>query len=215
MVGALILVVTGIGAGADPSATDPSTVASGVPTFPSTSDEDVDITENLDLKLLKDQTATQAEQVMQAQSELSERAAAAADQLRLSQWVLPVTGYRLSARFGQSGSLWSNGHTGLDLAGPSGSTIVSMAAGTVTEAGFDGPYGNKTVVTLEDGTEIWYAHQSRITASAGKTVDPGEPIGFTGSTGNVTGPHLHVEIRPGGGEPIDPLRALAEHGVNP
>lgn len=222
MVGALALVAAGIGAGAPSFPTGSDTLASSGQAISSTAslvdvdgDSDVDISEPIDPQVLEEQTATQAEQAMQAQADLTERAQAAADELESNQWVLPVTGYRLSARFGQSSSMWSSSHTGLDLAGPSGSTIVSMTAGTVTEAGYDGAYGNKTVVTLEDGTEIWYAHQSRIAVSAGDTVDPGEEIGYTGATGNVTGPHLHVEVRPGGGEPVDPLGALAEHGVDP
>ncbi len=242
VVGAFVLVVAGLGAGAVSSETDVDSVASSHRTIMASytgsgGGLDVDITEDMDPQVLEEQTAIQAEQTMQARANLTERAQAAADQAaeeraaekaaeeraadqaaeerEADQWVLPVTGYRLSARFGQSSSLWSSTHTGLDLSGPSGSTIVSVAAGTVTEAGYDGAFGNKTVVTLEDGTEVWYAHQSRIAVSPGDAVKPGQTIGYTGATGNVTGPHLHLEIRPGGGEPVDPLGVLAEHGVNP
>ncbi|MGH3358613.1 MAG: M23 family metallopeptidase, partial [Nocardioidaceae bacterium] len=69
--------------------------------------------------------------------------------------------------------------------------------------------------TLEDGTEIWYCHQNAFAVSEGQVVAPGETIGEVGSTGNVTGPHLHLEVRPGGGEPVDPYAALQEHGVTP
>lgn len=222
MVGAFVLVVAGVGAGAVSSQTDSDSLAASYQTISASytgsadgAGGDVDITEDLDPEVLEEQTATQAEQTMQAQASLTERAQAAADELESDQWVLPVTGYRLSAQFGQSSSLWSSTHTGVDLAGPSGSTIVSIAAGTVTETGYDGAYGNKTVVTLEDGTEVWYAHQSRTAVNVGDSIAPGQTIGYTGSTGNVTGPHLHLEIRPGGGDPVDPIGVLAEHGVNP
>ncbi len=93
--------------------------------------------------------------------------------------------------------------------------LGNMATGVVTEVGYDGSYGNKTVVTLDDGTEIWYCHQSSQTVSVGDVVAPGETIGAVGSTGNTTGPHLHLEVRPDGGDPVDPYTVLAEHGVSP
>lgn len=133
---------------------------------------------------------------------------------RKNQWVMPVATYQLTARFGQQSSLWSSGsHTGLDFAGPSGTEIVAVAGGTVTSAGYSGAYGMRTVLTLPDGMEIWFAHQSQISVSAGQTVQPGDVIGYTGATGNVTGPHLHLEVRPAGGSPVDPVAVLASHGV--
>lgn len=131
-------------------------------------------------------------------------------------WVLPVDNYRLTNRFGDARSYYSSGyHTGLDFAAPSGTPIRAVAGGTVTSAGYDGSYGNKTVITLEDGTQMWYAHQSSITVSAGDTVAAGDQIGYVGSTGNSTGPHLHLEVRPGAGDPVDPFRALQVNGVTP
>jgi murein DD-endopeptidase MepM/ murein hydrolase activator NlpD len=85
----------------------------------------------------------------------------------------------------------------------------------VTETGYDGSYGNKTVVTLEDGTELWYCHQTSFLVDVGDVVRGGEAIGTVGSTGNSTGPHLHLEVRPGGGDPVDPFTALLEHGITP
>ena len=67
----------------------------------------------------------------------------------------------LTARFGQYG-LWSSYHTGLDFNGNTGDPITSVANGVVISAGYDGAYGNKTVVQLEDGTEIWYCHQNSL-----------------------------------------------------
>jgi len=129
-------------------------------------------------------------------------------------WQLPVTSYHLTARFGDYG-LWSSYHTGLDFAAPSGTAIYAVANGTISSASYDGSYGNKTVETLEDGTELWYCHQTSFVVSAGETVHAGELIGYVGSTGHVTGPHLHLEVRPGGGDPVDPYSALVVHGVTP
>ncbi len=81
--------------------------------------------------------------------------------------------------------------------------------------GYEGAYGNRTVITLRDGTDIWYCHQSRIAVTVGQTVDPGEVIGYTGSTGNVTGPHLHLEVHPHGGGPVDPCRSCASTASTP
>ncbi len=134
--------------------------------------------------------------------------------LKLNQWSLPVASYRLTARFGDYG-LWSSYHTGLDFAASSGTPIYAVANGTISSASYDGSYGNKTVETLEDGTELWYCHQTSYVVSAGETVHAGELIGYVGSTGHVTGPHLHLEVRPGGGDPVDPYSALVVHGVQP
>ena len=146
---------------------------------------------------------------------LGRAAEARAGQIAKNQWVLPTTGYHLTARFGMAGGLWSSNHTGLDFAAPSGTPIVAVANGTITKTGSAGAYGNQTIETLADGTEIWYCHQSSIGVSAGQTVTSGQQIGTVGSTGNTTGPHLHLEVRPGGGDPVDPFGALVFHGVTP
>jgi murein DD-endopeptidase MepM/ murein hydrolase activator NlpD len=129
--------------------------------------------------------------------------------------VLPVAGYRLTGRFGDRSGLWSSMHTGLDFAAPSGTPIRSVAAGRVVSAGYDGRYGNKTVVLLADGTELWYCHQTTIGVRVGQQVRAGQQIGAIGSTGNVTGPHLHLEVRPHAGDPVDPLTWLRRQGLQP
>ena len=137
---------------------------------------------------------------------------AQSEKIALNQWVAPTDPIVLTARFGDYG-LWSGYHTGLDFNGNTGDPIYDIAAGVVTSAGYDGSYGNKTVVTLDDGTEIWYCHQNQFNVSVGDHVRPGQLIGYIGSTGHVTGSHLHVEVRPGGGDPVDPYTALTLHGV--
>ncbi|MBF4161738.1 M23 family metallopeptidase [Nocardioides sp. CBS4Y-1] len=158
----------------------------------------------------------QAEQRNAALAQLAASAEKRSSVLAENAWGLPVAAgaYHLTARFGEYG-LWSSYHTGLDFAAPTGTTIMAIAGGTVTSAGYDGAYGNKTVVTLDDGTEIWYCHQTTINVSVGQSVVSGQPIGTVGSTGHVTGPHVHIEVRPGGGDPVDPYAAMVAHGDTP
>lgn len=131
------------------------------------------------------------------------------------QWVLPVSGYDLTGRFGQSSGLWASTHTGLDFAAPEGAEIRSIGPGVVTEASSDGAFGNKTVVRLDDGTVLWYSHQSEFGVEVGQQLEPGDLLGYVGSTGNVTGPHLHLEVHPADGEPVDPEAWLSSHSVDP
>ncbi|WAZ22657.1 M23 family metallopeptidase [Streptomyces cinnabarinus] len=132
------------------------------------------------------------------------------------QYTLPTSSFTLTSTFGQAGSMWSSGyHTGLDFAAPTGTLLKAVHTGTITSAGWDGSYGYKTVLTLEDGTEIWYAHQSSISVSVGQKVTTGDIIGRVGATGNVTGAHLHMEVHPeGSSSGIDPLAWLRDKGLN-
>ncbi len=129
-------------------------------------------------------------------------------------WVLPVAGYHLTGRFGQSSGLWSSTHTGLDFAAPEGREIRSIAPGVVTAASYDGAFGNKTVVRLDDGTVLWYCHQSQLGVKVGQRLVAGDLLGYVGSTGNTTGPHLHLEVHPGKA-PVDPEGWLTGHDLQP
>jgi murein DD-endopeptidase MepM/ murein hydrolase activator NlpD len=162
---------------------------------------------------LAEAAESQARERNAALSQLAAQAQAQADIIAENRWVAPLTPIVLTARFGDYG-LWASYHTGLDFNGNDGDPITSIANGVVTDAGYDGSYGNKTVVTLEDGTELWYCHQTTIGVSVGDTVLSGQTIGTVGSTGNVTGSHLHIEVRPGGGDPVDPYAAFIVHGVD-
>jgi murein DD-endopeptidase MepM/ murein hydrolase activator NlpD len=164
---------------------------------------------------LVDEAEAQNRERNAALAKLAQQAENQAHKLRLNQWVIPLSGYHLTAQFGDYSGLWSHYHTGLDFAAPSGTTIHAIANGVVTSVGYDGAYGNKTVITLDDGTELWYCHQTSYTVSEGQEVHAGDTIGYVGSTGNVTGPHLHLEVRPGGGDPVDPYAALVVHGLTP
>lgn len=165
---------------------------------------------------LQDAADAQSVQRDAALQKLAQSAQSYADKIAANTWVspLPAGSYRLTATFGQFG-LWATTHTGLDMAAPTGTPVRSVASGVVTSAGYDSSYGFKTEVTLADGTEIWYAHQDSIGVSVGETVTPGQQIGEVGNTGNSTGSHLHIEVRPGAGDPVDPHAALIAHGVTP
>ncbi|WP_371934786.1 M23 family metallopeptidase [Streptomyces sp. KL118A] len=131
-------------------------------------------------------------------------------------YVIPTSSYTLTSHFGDAGSMWSSGHhTGLDFAAPTGTPLKAVHTGTVKEAGWAGAYGYRTVLELEDGTEIWYCHQSSLNVSAGQKVSTGDVIGRVGATGNVTGPHLHMEVHTPDGTGIDPLGWLQGKGLNP
>jgi murein DD-endopeptidase MepM/ murein hydrolase activator NlpD len=155
-----------------------------------------------------------------AKKKAEEEAAKKAEAERLAklakQYTLPTSSYTISSTFGQAGPYWSSGHhTGLDFAAPTGTPIKAVHSGTITEAGWNGSYGYKTVLTLDDGTEVWYAHQSSIGVSVGQKVSTGDVIGRVGATGNVTGAHLHLEVHTGGStNGVDPLAWLRGKGLN-
>ena len=95
-------------------------------------------------------------------------------------------------------------HNGIDIPGPTGQPIYAAAAGTVVKAGPFGGYGNAVVIDHGEGLSTVYAHQARVGTTVGATVEAGDTIGYVGSTGFSTGPHLHFEVRTGG-QPVDPL----------
>ncbi|MDX2759540.1 LysM peptidoglycan-binding domain-containing M23 family metallopeptidase [Streptomyces europaeiscabiei] len=130
---------------------------------------------------------------------------------------LPIQGATVGTAYKTAGSMWSSGyHTGVDFVAPTGTTLKSVGAGTVVSAGWGGAYGNQVVIKLADGYYAQYAHLSSISVSAGQSVSGGQQIGLSGATGNVTGPHLHFEIRttPNYGSDIDPLAYLRSKGVS-
>ncbi|MFI7388393.1 M23 family metallopeptidase [Streptomyces sp. NPDC049813] len=129
---------------------------------------------------------------------------------------LPVASYTITGTFGQPGSMWSSGyHTGLDFAASTGTPIHAIHGATVTEAGWAGAYGYRTILTLDDGTELWFCHQSSMNVSVGQKVSTGDVIGRVGATGNVTGAHLHLEVHPGGDATgVDPAVWLRGKGLS-
>ncbi|SES48997.1 Murein DD-endopeptidase MepM and murein hydrolase activator NlpD, contain LysM domain [Streptomyces sp. yr375] len=145
------------------------------------------------------------------------RAAREAERKLLNAFVPPITGSYVSTGYHASSSLWSSGsHTGIDFHAATGTTVHAVGLGTVVEAGWGGSYGNQIVIKMNDGTYTQYGHLSSIGVSVGQQVAPGQQIGLSGATGNVTGPHLHFEARTSAeyGSDIDPVAYLRQHGVN-
>ena len=109
--------------------------------------------------------------------------------------IRPVSGI-ITSRYGQRAS---GNHSGLDIATSTGTTIVAAAAGTVTSSGWDGNgLGYCVRISHGNGVETVYGHCSKLYVTAGQTVAQGEAIAAVGSTGNSTGPHLHLEIKVNG-----------------
>ncbi|PZH04259.1 peptidase M23 [Streptomyces sp. NTH33] len=151
----------------------------------------------------------------QQAAELRKAAEEAARKERLRpKFALPVLPRGLSAYYGQAGVNWMSVHTGIDFPVPYGTTVMAATDGTVRTE-WNSAYGNMMIVTAMDGTETWYCHLSSYRVPSGTAVKAGDPIAYSGNSGNSTGPHLHFEVRPGGGSPIDPLSWLRSHGINP
>ncbi|GAA0952345.1 hypothetical protein GCM10009554_55240 [Kribbella koreensis] len=167
----------------------------------------------LALSAAKAQAAAKAKALAKAAA--AAKAEALAKAAAAPKVVLPTTGYHLTAGFGQAGGRWARNHTGLDFAAPLGTPIRSVMAGEVIQADYEGAYGRQVKVRHADGTVTSYSHMSEFDVSVGDTVKAGDQVGAIGVTGNTTGPHVHFEVLPGGGDPIDPKPWLREHGVNP
>ena len=102
---------------------------------------------------------------------------------------------------------WGRMHEGLDIAASYGAPISAASSGTVIYAGWMGGYGNLVVIDHGGGLATAYGHQSSIAVSSGSQVSQGQTIGYVGSTGHSTGPHLHFEVRVNGSA-VDPMGYL-------
>ncbi|GAA3157291.1 M23 family metallopeptidase [Streptomyces echinatus] len=157
--------------------------------------------------------AKRAEEVRAAKA----RAAREAERKRLNAFTAPIAQSYVSTGYQASSSLWSSGsHTGVDFHAASGTTVHAVGSGTVVSTGWGGAYGNQIVIRMADGMYTQYGHLSSIGVTVGQKVVPGQQIGLSGATGNVTGPHLHFEARttPDYGSDVDPVAYLRHHGVN-
>jgi murein DD-endopeptidase MepM/ murein hydrolase activator NlpD len=162
------------------------------------------------LAAYREQTLRRAKALAAAKAAAAAKARAQAASVRMM-----ISGYHITATFNQGGSHWAHTHTGLDFAAPIGTRIGSVMAGEVISAEFAGAYGRRVEVRHDDGTVTWYCHMSEFTVSVGDRVAAGDQVGSVGVTGNTTGPHLHFEVHPDGGDPVDPYPWLQEHGLNP
>jgi murein DD-endopeptidase MepM/ murein hydrolase activator NlpD len=112
----------------------------------------------------------------------------------------------VTSRFGRR---WGRIHKGIDIAGPIGTPINAAADGIVTAAGWQsGGYGNLVEIRHSDGTTTRYGHNSQLSVAVGQTVRQGQLVARMGSTGRSTGSHLHFEIRPSGGNAVNPIAHL-------
>ncbi|MFB8349940.1 M23 family metallopeptidase [Streptomyces niveus] len=136
---------------------------------------------------------------------------AAAREAARPKFAIPVANHALSAYYGQAGVNWMSMHTGIDFPVSYGTPVMAATDGTVRTQ-WNGAYGNMAIVTAPDGTETWYCHLSSTKIRSG-TVKAGDEIAYSGNSGNSTGPHLHFEVRPGGGSAIDPLSWFRSHGL--
>jgi murein DD-endopeptidase MepM/ murein hydrolase activator NlpD len=124
--------------------------------------------------------------------------------------IWPVDG-RLMGPYGQRTDPFSGEgayHTGVDISAPSGTPIRAAADGIVSFAARSGGYGRLVIVDHGGGFETYYAHLSRYDVLQGQEIRRGNVVGAVGSSGRVTAPHLHYEVR-NGGAPVNPYRFLA------
>lgn len=119
---------------------------------------------------------------------------------------LPRGSYRLSGRFGATGS-WARYHTGQDLSAPAGTAVFAVVAGTVVASSAGAWAGIHVIVRAADGTHTLYAHLNSKQVNPGTTISAGQQIGRVGATGRAFGTHLHLEYYPQGIRPGDVYRA--------
>lgn len=119
----------------------------------------------------------------------------------------PTDSQSITSYFGgrdSPGGIGSTNHMGIDIGASEGTPIYAALPGTVTTAGWYGGYGNAVIIDHGGGMQTLYGHMSAVGTSPGMNVMPGQVIGFVGSTGNSTGPHLHFSVLQDG-QWLDPL----------
>ncbi len=123
--------------------------------------------------------------------------------LAYGEFVAPCRG-AVTSRFG-----WreSGRHTGIDIGVPVGTSVKAADGGKVTFAGWLGGYGRLVIIDHENGYSTYYGHNSSLKVKAGERVYRGQVIALSGASGNVTGPHLHFEVRKNG-VPVDPSKFI-------
>ncbi|MFF3847252.1 M23 family metallopeptidase [Streptomyces sp. NPDC002328] len=131
-------------------------------------------------------------------------------------WTAPTRDYWLTAGYADRGARWAHRHTGQDFAVPTGTPVYSVGPGTVRVTTCGDGFGRQVVVRHPDGYFTQYAHLSRIDVRTGRRVAAGQRLGLSGATGNVTGPHLHFEVRvtPYMGSAVSPLPWLRRKEVD-
>lgn len=220
VVGVAGIAAASVGGGDDDKETQAAAAADAQPVKPSVANNKLD-TQLKDLSAdagdFADRASRTQERIdLKAKQEAARKQAAeeaARKEAMRPKFVLPVKQHGLSAFFGQAGVNWMSQHSGIDFPVSYGTPVMAATDGTV-KTQWNSAYGNMAIVTAKDGTETWYCHLSSHTVMSGP-VKAGDVIARSGNSGNSTGPHLHFEVRPGGGAAIDPLPWLRSHGLNP
>ena len=147
--------------------------------------------------------------------EASDSLAAHTQQLAATPSIKPTAGF-LTSRFSYiryHPILHENRpHEGIDITAPYGSPIIAPAAGRVVKVGWENGYGLMVVLQHGYGLETKYAHMSRTAVAVGRSVKRGDRLGWVGSTGLSTGPHLHYEVLVNG-KPVDPMRYILPDAI--
>ena len=127
--------------------------------------------------------------------------------------------YKVTTPFGVKGRMWSSGrHEGVDYAAPVGAVVVAPCAGKVVQVGqvWGAAFGRNSVLLRVEGGHLLFAHLSANSVKVGQTLAVGDVIGKVGAEGNVTGPHLHMELQAGPGWKrgggLDPAKLIAGSG---
>ena len=131
---------------------------------------------------------------------------AALSNARMPEWMAPVEQYVTTARFGDRGRHWTTRHTGLDFKAPWGTPVYAVHDGTVVKLAWHHAYGRMVLLEISPGVTVWYCHLSAVTIAPGP-VHVGQQLGRIGTSGNATGPHLHLEVRVAD-RPTDPQTFL-------
>lgn len=126
--------------------------------------------------------------------------------------IWPLNGF-VTSSFGMRASPFGGGnrrfHKGLDIVSRIGTPIVAPAQGEVIMSAPDGAYGNSVEINHGSGIVTKYAHMQRCAVQAGQWVKRGEIVGYVGTSGRTTGPHLHYEVRLNG-VPVNPMRYILD-----
>ena len=156
------------------------------------------------------QTPAAAEAPQAAASQPAQAEAAPAPVAKKADWVLPMS-EPTSSCFGPR---WGTEHKGIDFAGDENTPIHAVGAGEILAAGwvYSG-YGISVVVDHGNGFQTHYAHMNKVNVSVGDHVNADDIIGWEGSTGDSTGPHLHFEVHKGMWNQVDPASWMRDHDV--
>jgi murein DD-endopeptidase MepM/ murein hydrolase activator NlpD len=133
-----------------------------------------------------------------------------APEVKKADWVLPMDAPTSSC----FGPRWGTQHQGIDFAGDENTPIHAVGAGEIIAAGwvYTG-YGISVVVDHGNGFQTHYAHLNKVNVDVGDHVDPADVVGWEGSTGDSTGPHLHFEVHNGMWNQVDPAPWMRDYGV--